>query len=130
MKLLVVGVLSLVTATLLTAALLLGYREDQRVIMRFSGTGIAGKLDVIGAMPDQVLIEDLDGSRTRVTVNHDGTFVARLAPGMYRLGLPNDSRTVIVSVPGGECLDVVLDLRLPKVVLVVPGEGWPVPARA
>ena len=127
MKLLSIGVLALVTVGLLTAAVLIGYRQDQQVIYRFAGTGIAGKIDVFGTPPDHILIEG-PGSRavTRVAVGSDGTFIARLAPGSYRLTLPQDSRHAPVVVPSGECLDLVLDFRLPWVVLEVPGEGWPV----
>ena len=57
----------------------------------------------------------------------DGTFVARLDPGAYQLALPQDSRSAAVVVPRGKCLDLVLDFRLPMVVLEIPGEGWPVP---
>lgn len=57
----------------------------------------------------------------------DGTFIARLAPGDYRLQLPDDSRSVPVSVPAGHCVDLVLDFRLPSIVLQIPGEGLPIP---
>jgi hypothetical protein len=36
----------------------------------------------------------------------------------------------MVVVPAGECLDLVLDFRLPWIVLVIPGEDWPVPKAA
>lgn len=119
-----------VTAGLLVAAELHGYSEDQQVIRVFAGTGVAGKIDVIGSPPRYLLIEaQRSRSVERVPVAADGTFVARLAPGNYRLQLPHDSRSSAVVVPRGECLDVVLDFRLPMVVLDIPGEGWPVPTR-
>ncbi len=128
MKLLSIGVLAVVAVGLLTAAVLIGYRQDQRVIRVFAGTGIAAKIDVFGTPPDYVLIEG-PGSQTatRAAVASDGTFIARLDPGSYRLSLPHDSRRAPVVVPSGECLDLVLDFRLPGVVLEVPGEGWPGP---
>jgi hypothetical protein len=119
-----------VTAGLLVAAVLHGYREDQQVIRMFAGTGIAGKIDAIGSAPRYLLVEDRSSRfLERVSVAADGTFVARLAPGVYRLQLPQDSRSAAVVVPRGECLDLVLDFRLPRVVLEVPGEGWPVPTQ-
>ena len=66
----------------------------------------------------------------RAAVGRDGAFVARLAPGTYRLRLPGDSRTIMVEVPNGECIDMVLDFRLPMIVLKVPAEGWPMPGLA
>ena len=124
-----IGLLMFVTAGLLVAAVLHGYREDQQVIRIFAGTGVAGKIDVIGSAPRYLLIED-QSSRflERVSVAADGTFVARLEPGVYRLQLPQDSRSAAVVVPRGECRDLVLDFRLPMVVLEIPGEGWPVPS--
>lgn len=131
MKLLTIGVLAVFAVGLLTAAVLIGYRQDQQVIYRFAGTGIAGKVDVFGTPPDYLLIEGPD-SRTvaRVALAANGTFVARLDPGSYRLQLPNDSRRAPVVVPSGECLDLVLDFRLPFLVLEIPGEGWSVPKSA
>jgi hypothetical protein len=127
MKLLTVAVLAVVAVGLLTAALLVGYRQDQQTIYHFAGTGIAGKIDVFGTQPDYVLIEDASGTVTRAAVASNGTFIARLDPGVYRLRLARDSRHAQVVVPAGECLDVVLDFRLPWVVLEIPGEDWPVP---
>jgi hypothetical protein len=128
MKLLTIGVLAVFAVGLLAAAVLIGYRQDQQVIYRFAGTGIAGKVDVFGTVPDYVLIEGPD-SRTvaRVALASNGTFVARLDPGSYSLQLPQDSRRAQVVVPSGQCLDLVLDFRLPALVLEIPGEGWPVP---
>jgi hypothetical protein len=115
----------------LTVAVLQGYREDQRIIRFFAGTGIAGKIDVVGKPPSYLLIGALQSKTAdRVVVAADGTFVARLDPGTYRLQLPGDSRSAPVVVPNGECLDLVLDFRLPVVVLEIPGEGWPVPKPA
>lgn len=128
MKLLTIGVLAVVAVGLLTAAVLIGYRQDQQTIRVFAGTGIAGKIDVFGAPPDYVLIEGPDSlTKTRAAVASNGTFIARLDPGSYRLQLPHDSRRAAVVVPSGECLDLVLDFRLPWVVLEIPGEGWPGP---
>jgi len=128
MKLLTIGLLAGIAVVLLTAALLIGYRQDQQVIYRFAGTGIAGKIDVFGTPPDDVLIEASgSGTVTRASLESNGTFVARLDPGSYRLKLPHDSRSAPVIVPSGECLDLVLDFRLPGVVLEIPGEDWPVP---
>lgn len=119
-----------VTVGLLVAAVLHGYRQDQQVIRVFAGTGVAGKVDVIGPAPPYVLVED-ESSRflERVSVAPDGTFVARLEPGAYRLQLSQDPRSIAVVVPRGECLDLVLDIRWPLVVLEIPGEGWPVPSQ-
>jgi hypothetical protein len=131
MRLLVLGFLAALVAGLLTVAVLHGYREDQRVIRFFAGTGVAGKIDVIGTPPSYLLIAgEKAKTAARVAVAADGTFVARLDPGAYRLQLPADSRTAPVLVPNGECLDVVLDFRLPFVVFEIPGEGWPVPRPA
>ncbi len=128
MRFLRIGFLAFVTASLLAAAVLHGYSEDQRVIRWFAGTGVAGKIDSIGPAPRYLLVED-QNSRflERVAVAADGTFVARLDPGAYQLALPQDSRSAAVVVPRGKCLDLVLDFRLPMVVLEIPGEGWPVP---
>jgi hypothetical protein len=130
-KLAILGVLAALAAALLTLAALQGYRQDQRTIRVFAGTGIAGKIDVIGKTPHYLLISnDWSPAPARVAVAADGTFVARLAPGAYRLQLPSDWRSAPVAVPDGECLDLVLDFRLPVVVLEIPGEGWPVPKPA
>jgi hypothetical protein len=131
MKLLTIGVLAAVAAGLLAAAVLIGYRQDQQTIYRFAGTGIAGKIDVFGTQPDLVLIESSASGRvTRAAVASNGTFIARLDPGSYRLRLAGDSRQAMVVVPAGECLDLVLDFRLPWIVLEIPGEDWPVPKAA
>ena len=129
MRLLRLGLLAVVAVGLLTAAVVHGYQEDQRVIYRFAGTGIAGKIDVLGKVPSHLLITNgRSMAQARVAVAADGTFVARLDPGTYLLQLPQDSRLAPVVVPSGECLDLVLDFRLPVVVLEIPGEGWPVPS--
>jgi hypothetical protein len=130
-KLLLLGLLGALTAGLMTVAVLHGYREDQRVIRFFAGTGIAGKIDVMGSTPSYLLIADEKwGTAARIAVAADGTFEARLDPGAYRLQLPRDSRSAPIVVPNGECLDMVLDFRLPFVVLEIPGEGWPFPRTA
>jgi hypothetical protein len=128
MKLLTIGVLAVVAVGLLSAAVLIGYRQDQQVIYQFAGTGIAGKIDVFGTPPDYVLIQEV-GSQTvtRADVASNGAFVARLDPGVYRLQLPHDARRAPVVVPSGECVDLVLDFRLPWMVLEIGSEGWPVP---
>jgi hypothetical protein len=106
-----------------------GYSEDQSVIRWFPGTGIAGKIDVASAIPAYLDIEALSSpTSVRTPVAADGTFVAALVPGDYRLQLPGESRWTLVFVPRGHCLDLVLDFRLPGVVLQIPGEGLPVPA--
>ncbi len=128
MKLLVIGVLAAVLSVLLTVAVLTGYRQDQQVIRWFPGTGIAGKVDVLGAEPTYLSIANrATGNEYTVRVLDDGTFVAPLPPGTYQLQLPNDDRTVSLAVPNGECLDLVLDFRLPVLVLKIPREGWPLP---
>jgi len=116
------------TVGLLAVAVMHGYSEDQSVIRWFPGTGIAGKIDVMSPMPTYLVIEDLS-SRTsvRAPVAADGTFVAALVPGDYRLQLPGESRWTLVFVPRGHCVDLVLDFRLPGVVLEIPGEGFPIP---
>ena len=128
MRLLRIGLLAVLTAGLLAVAVVRGYSEDQAVIRWFPGTGIASKIDVTGTMPSSVIIEDQSSGFLRLAdVAADGTFIARLAPGDYRLQLPDDLRSVKVSVPPGHCLDLVLDFRLPGVVLEIPGEGLPIP---
>jgi len=128
MRLLRIGLLVVLTAGLLAVAVVRGYSEDQAVIRWFPGTGIAGKIDVTGTMPSSLIIEDQSSGYLRLAdVAADGTFIARLAPGDYRLQLPDDSRPIRVSVPPGHCLDLVLDLRVPGVVLEIPGEGLPIP---
>jgi hypothetical protein len=130
-RLLRVGLLAFLTVGLLAVAVMHGYSEDQGVIRWFPGTGIAGKVDVMGTMPSAVVIEDEKSHHLLpVAVEADGTFVARLAPGDYRLQLQGDSRSILVSVPRDHCVDLVLDFRLPTVVLEIPGEGWPVPTGA
>jgi hypothetical protein len=125
------GFLAFLTVGLLAVAVMHGYSEDQSVIHWFPGTGIAGKIDMVSTMPSYLVIEDLSAHTSVETpVAADGTFVARLVPGGYQLQLPGDSRSVFVSVPRGHCVDVVLDFRLPGVVLQIPGEGLPVPTAA
>ena len=122
MRLLRVGILALLLATLLTAAVLGDYGRDQHVIRWFPGTGIAGKLDTWGGTPGQVQIENpTTGSLVSADVWPDGTFIAPLPPGTYRLQVPHDTRTVTIAVPAGECVDVILDYRIPGIVLTVPG---------
>ena len=128
MKLLRIGLLAVLAAGLLVTAVLRGYSEDQAVIRWLPGTGIAGKIDVTGTMPSSLIIEDQSSGFLRLAdVAADGTVIARLTPGDYRLQLPDDSRSVRVSVPPGHCLDLVLDFRMPGVVLEIPGEGLPIP---
>ena len=128
MRLLRIGLLAALTAGLLAVAVVHGYSEDQAVIRWFPGTGIAGKIDVAGAVPSSLVIEDQTSGYLRLAdVAADGTFIARLAPGDYRLQVPDDSRSVRVSVPPGHCLDLVLDFRVPGIVLEIPGEGLPIP---
>jgi hypothetical protein len=128
MRLLRIGLLAVLTAGLLAVAVVRGYSEDQAVIRWFPGTGIAGKIDVTGTMPSSLIIEGQSSGFLRLAdVAADGTFIARLEPGDYRLQLPDDSRPIRVSVPPGRCLDLVLDFRLPAVVLEIPGEGLPIP---
>jgi len=128
MKLLAIGLLAAVLSVLLTVALLTGYHEDQQVVRWFPGTGIAGKVDVLGAAPTYLSIANRAGGQEyTVRVRDDGTFVAPLPPGTYDLQVPNDGRTVTLAVPNGECLDLVLDFRFPILVLKIPREGWPLP---
>ena len=127
MRLLVVGVLAAALSLLLTIALF-SYHADQTRIRFFAGAGIAGKVDAFGALPSYIRIEDLSShTKTGASLAADGTFVARLAPGSYRLNLPRDSRSVTVAVPSDECVDVILDFRIPGLVLTISGEGWPSP---
>lgn len=122
MRLLRISLLAFVLSALLTAAVVGGYGRDQQTIRWFPGTGIAGKLDGWGAAPGQVRLENAtDGAVASADVWPDGSFVAPLPPGSYRVELPNDGRAVIVRVSAGECVDVILDYRLPWVVLTVPG---------
>ena len=131
MKLLRIGVLAALLSALLSVALLTGYSQDQRVIRWFPGTGVAGKVDVIGYAPTSLSITGArTGDEHTVQVIADGTFVAPLPPGAYDLQLPNDDRTVKLLVPNGECLDLVLDFRFPGLVLKIPREGLPLPAIA
>ena len=131
MRLIVIGLLALTLSVLLTVTLLAGYSEDQHVIHWFPGTGIAGKVDVRGAAPTYMSIGNRDtGAGYTVKVLDDGTFIAPLPPGVYELQVPGDDRSVTLTVPDGECLDLVLDYRFPIVVLKVPREGWPLPAIA
>ena len=131
MKLLVIGLLAAILAVLLTATVVLGYRSEQQQIFRFMGTGIAARVDVLGKTPAYVVIENEETRAvSRFPLTPDGGLVARLAPGTYRLSLPNDSRSATVAVPSSECVDLVLDFRLPAIVLRVPGEGWPIPQPA
>ena len=121
MKLLRVAVLTALVAVLLTAAVLGGYGQDRQVVRWFPGTGIAAKLDVWGATPTRVRIVSMDtGAVSYAEVWPDGTFIAPLPPGAYRVDLPADSRSATLAVPGGECLDVILDYRLPGLVLTIP----------
>ena len=128
MKLLRIGVLAAVLSVLLTVALLTGYHQDQQVIRWFPGTGIAGKVDVLGAAPTYLsIVNRASGREYTVRVLDDGTFVAPLPAGTYELQLPNGDRTVTLAVPNGECLDLVLDFRFPILVLKIPRESWPLP---
>jgi hypothetical protein len=131
MKLLVVGILAATVSVLLTVALLAGYRADQQIVHWFPGTGIAAKVDVLGLPPSHVSIENRKtGDEYTFAIHEDGTFIAPLPPGVYDLGLPGDGRVVTLTVPDGDCLDLVLDYRLPLVVLKIPREGWPLPELA
>jgi len=128
MRLLVIAVLGALAAGLLTVALLVGYDQDQQIIRWFPGTGIAGKVDVTGAPPAYVVIEDRRaGSVTSYPVLSDGTFLAPLEPGPYRLAAAGDDRWVTIDVPEGGCVEIVMDYRFPGLLLRVPGEGWPIP---
>ncbi len=131
MKLLVVGLLAAALAVLLTIAVVAGYREDQGTIRWFPGTGIAGKVDVIGPQPTNLLItNEQSGVSVTAPVLSDGTFLAALNPGTYRLQAAGDDRRITVQVPTEDCLEIVLDYRIPGAVLRVPGEGWPLPGLA
>ena len=131
MRLLVVGVLAAALSVLLTVVLLSGYEYDQHVVRWFPGTGIAGKLDVLGNAPSYVLIDSRQtGGTYTEPVLGDGTFIAPLPPGRYDFRVQGDDRTITLDVPNGECLDLVLDYRFPVVVLKVPREGWPLPELA
>lgn len=122
MRWLRLGMLALLLSLLLTAAVAGGYSRDRQTIRWFPGTGIAGKLDVWGSEPSKVAIEN----RSTATVSYvevfaDGSFVAPLPPATYRLWIPGDSRSVTIRVPAGECVEMVIDFRLPGAVLQMPG---------
>jgi hypothetical protein len=128
MRLLVIGLLAAAVTVLLTVTMFVGYKHDQGIIRWFPGTGVAGKLDVDGAPPAYVVIEDVrGGSATTYPVLSDGTFLAPLEPGPYRLAAAGDDRSVVITVPEGGCVEIVLDYRLPGLLLRIPGEGWPIP---
>src|SRR5438067_439355 len=94
MKLRAVALLVATLTTLLTVAVLIGYRNDQQVIRWFPGTGIAGKLDVGGAQPAYLAIENESlGAAATVAVLADGAFIAPLDPGTYRLQPAGDARS-------------------------------------
>ena len=121
MKRLVIGILCAALALLLTAAVLTGYQDDRRVILMFHGTGIAAKIDVLGAPPGTVILDnEATGLITSVHPGGDGTFATALPPGTYRVFVPNDTRTATIQVPNGDCVEVILDYRVPGVVLQVP----------
>src|SRR5216683_1260585 len=104
MKALVIGVLAAILSILMTATVVLGYRNEQQTIDRFMGTGIAAKVDVWGNPPAYVLIEKAGtGVESRTPLSKDGSLVARLLPGTYTLSLPGDSRSVTIDVSDGEC---------------------------
>lgn len=122
MKLLRIAALMAVLAVLLVAAVIGDYGREQQVIRWFPGTGIAGKLDMWGPAPSKVQIQSqATGVVTSADVWPDGSFIAPLPPGSYRLDVPRDGRTVDVHVSAGQCVDVILDYRLPWTVLLVPG---------
>jgi hypothetical protein len=78
-RLLVLGLLAVLAAGLLTVAAVHGYRDDQRRIHFFAGTGVAGKIDVIGNPPSYLLIaSEKSSTPSRIAVAADGTFAARL----------------------------------------------------
>jgi len=128
MRALVIGLLAFLAAALLTLALLVSYHQDQQIIRWFPGTGVAGKLDVVGATPAYVVIQDeRAGATTSYPVLSDGTFLAPLEPGPYRLAAAGDGRWVLIDVPEGGCVEIVLDYRVPGLLLRIPGEGMPIP---
>jgi hypothetical protein len=131
MRLLVIGLLAATISVLLTVSLVLGYQHDQQVVRWFPGTGIAGKIDTLGAAPSAVEIDNQQtGKGYTAPVGGDGTFIAPLAPGRYKVRIAGDERTITLDVPEGDCLDLVLDYRFPLVVLKVPREGRPLPVIA
>ena len=122
MKLLVVGILVAALAALLTVATLIGYQNDRSRIPYFAGTGIAAKIYTFGAPPKSIdILNEETGALTITQVGADGTFAARLSPGRYRISMPGDARTVMIAVPSGDCVDVILDYRIPGLVLRIPG---------
>lgn len=122
MRLLRAGLLACLLAALLTAAVLGDYGRDRYVIRWFPGTGIAGKVDVWGPAPARVTIANqANNAIASAEVWQDGSFIAPLPPGRYWLEVPNDSRVVPVEVPTGQCVDVILDYRIPGIVLTIPG---------
>ena len=128
MRLLAIALLTFALVLLVAVALVLGYRQDQGVVRWFPGSGISAKLDVIGVMPDYVRIENEPSGQTqKIAVLSDGTFIAQLDPGDYRLALSGDRRSITLRVPENECVELVLDYRFPGIVLVIPGDGGPGP---
>jgi hypothetical protein len=131
MRLLVIGLLAVLAAALLTIVLLVSYHQDQQIIRWFPGTGVAGKLDVVGEQPAYVVIEaERAGPANTYAVLSDGTFLAPLEPGHYRLAVAGDRRWVLINVPEGGCVEIVLDYRIPGLLLRIPGEGLPIPQLA
>ena len=128
MRLLTIALLTLALVVLLAVTLVLGYRQDQGVVRWFPGSGISAKLDVGGLMPGYVRIQNESTKETqRVAVLSDGTFIAQLDPGDYRLAPAGDGRTIRFHVADNGCVELVLDYRFPGVVLEIPAEGWPMP---
>jgi hypothetical protein len=121
MKLFRIALLTSLVVLVTTAAVFGDYGRERQTIRWFPGTGIAARVDVWGAEPSHVRIVNVDtGAASDADVWPDGTFIAPLPPGTYRVDLPAKSQTATLVVPRGECLDVILDFRLPGVVLTIP----------
>ena len=121
MKLFRIALLMSLGLLVATAAVFGDYGRERQTIRWFPGTGIAAKVEVWGAAPPHVRIANMEtGAVTYAEVWRDGTFIAPLPPGTYRIDVPSDSRAVALTVPRGECLDVILDFRLPGLVLTIP----------
>ena len=121
MKLFRIALLTSLVLLVATAAVFGDYGRERRTIRWFPGTGIAAKVDVWGAAPPHVRIANTEtGAVTDADVWPDGTFIAPLPPGIYRLETPGDSRTITLTVPRGDCVDVIFDFRVPGLVLTIP----------
>ena len=134
MKLLVVGLLALTLSVLLTVTLLAGYRHDQNVISWFPGTGIAGKVDVRGAEPTYISIDNRENGAEMEVLVEETSGRAGVALDLL-LGAAIAYRDVIrrdrvLSAAGaylhGACVAVLLQ-AIAFVSLILAGQRSPEP---